>query len=128
MHKKKKKEETTTYEKTMIEALMSLPNPIVDKKHGLKIYFENDRARSNQKRFDHIIDLRHKLKPNDIARIPRQINRSNLKIDKERKGTFNIYIKRNSYSGEYIKVSIEYKNGKSNEMSVKTIFITQIVK
>lgn len=128
MHKKKKKEETTTYEKTMIEALMSLPNPIIDKKHGLKIYFENDRARSNQKRFDHIIDLRHKLKPNDIARIPRQINKSKLKKDKDRKTTFNLYIKRNRYSGEYIKISAEYKGNKMNELDVKTIFITKIYK
>ena len=49
----------------------------------LEIYFINNRARSNQDRFQHIINYKHSLLASDIERIPRYINSSKLKIDKE---------------------------------------------
>ena len=85
-----------SYEEKLINSLKKLPNPLEDKRHNLKIYFNDDRARSNQSRFEHIIDDRHGLLASDIERIPRYIKQSKLKKDSERKNTFNLFIKRNS--------------------------------
>lgn len=117
-----------TYEEKMINALNKLPNPIEDKRHGIRIIFQDDRARSNQSRYDHIIDTRHELMPNDIKRIPTGIKTSELRKDKERNNTYNLYIKRNSQKGDYIKISLNIDFNKSNEATVKTIFITKNVK
>lgn len=112
----------------MIEALMSLPRPIIDKKHNLEICFENDRARSNESRFEHIVKARHGLKPNDLKRIPRHIKKSILKIDSERDKSFSMYIRRNNYSNEYIKISLRIEPDNPKKAIVKTMFITQVVK
>ena len=122
------KKNRITYEEKMISILDQLPYPIVDKKHGIKIYFKNKRARSNQSRYEHIVKSRHGLKPNDLERIPRFINQSTLRKDRERKDTFNIYIRRNSYNNEYIKISIECKDNNTKEGIVKTVFITKFYK
>ena len=112
----------------MIKALDSIPKPLEDKKHRIYVVFEDSRARSNQTRFEHIILPRHELKPSDIKRIPKQIKSSVLKKDKERSNTYNLYIVRNSYGTEFIKISIELDFKKSNTAIVKTIFITKNVK
>ena len=122
-----KKKKLTSDEKIQ-KALESLPYPIIDKKHGIKIFCENDRARSNQSRIEHIILERHSLMPSDIERIARNINESDLIMDKERKYTFNLYVKRNSYNNEYIKVSLNLDFKVSNEAKIKTIFITNVKK
>ena len=122
------KKKGLSYEEKMINALKSLPNPIEDKRHRIFIVFENDRARSNESRYDHIISLRHDLTPRDIERITKGIKTAILKKDKERTNTFNIYIKRNNYSGEYIKISIDIDFTKSNKGTVKTIYITEVLK
>ena len=119
-----KKKKLTSDEKIQ-KALDELPYPIIDKKHGIKIYCINDRARSNQSRIEHIILKRHSLMPSDIERIARNINESDLIMDKERKNTFNLYVKRNNYNDEYIKVSLILNFAKSNEAKIKTIFITK---
>ena len=51
-----------------------------------------------------------------------------LKKDKERNNTYNLYISRNNYRTEFIKISIELDFKKSNVAVVKTIFITKNVK
>ena len=117
-----------SYEEKLINALKKLPNPLVDKRHNLEIYFEDDRARSNQSRFEHIIDFKHGLLASDIERIQRYINLSKLKKDHERKETFNLYIKRNSLNNEYIKVSLKIDDNNPNKAYVKTIFITKVTK
>ncbi|MBP5216996.1 MAG: hypothetical protein J6038_04090 [Bacilli bacterium] len=116
------------YEEKMINALKSLPDSIDDKRHQITIRFLDDRARSNQSRFGHIIDIRHELKPSDIKRIPKGIRQSIFKKDKERTETFNLYIKRNGYSGEYIKISLKIEKNNPREALVKTVFITKTVK
>lgn len=121
MSKKKK----LTIDEKIQKALEELPYPIIDKKHGIKIYCINERARSNQSRIEHIILKRHSLMPTDIERIARNINESDLIMDKERKFTFNLYVKRNNYNDEYIKVSLILNFAKSNEAKIKTIFITK---
>lgn len=117
-----------TYEQKLIDALEKLPNPLIDKKHNLKIYFSDDRARSNQSRFEHIIDSRHGLLASDIERILRYINVSKLKMDHERKETFSLFIKRNSFNDEYIKMALKIEDDSPNVAFVKTIFITKVYK
>ena len=114
-----------SYEEKMILALSTLPNPLEDKKHRLLIVFENDKARSNQTRFEHIIDQRHELKPNDIKRIPKCLKASILKQDKERKNTYNLYILRRNYGDEFIKISLDIDYRKTNIATVRTIYITK---
>ena len=122
------KKSGVTYEQKLMVALKKLPNPLEDKKHNLKIYFQDNRARSNQSRFDHIVDARHGLRPSDIERIPRYINESKLKKDSERKDTYNLFIKRNTYSDEYIKIALKLENGILKNVFVKTIYITKVYK
>jgi gamma-glutamyl phosphate reductase len=117
-----------TYEEKINKALGKIPNPLEDKKHRIYIAFVNDRARSNESRFDHISLERHSLKPRDIDRIVEHINESVLKKDRDRKNTFNLYIKRNNFGDEYIKISIEINFRKSNMACVKTMFITKNTK
>ena len=117
-----------TYEERMINALKKIPCPLKDNKHRILIYFEDNRARSNQGRFEHISLSRHDLCYGDIKRIINHINESILKKDLERKGTYNLYIKRNNYGNEYIKIALELDFHKSNKAIVKTMFITITVK
>ena len=122
-----KKKKLTSNEKIQ-KALEQLPNPIIDKKHGIKIICINDRARSNQSRIEHIVLQRHSLTPSDIERIAKNINESDLIKDKERKFTYNLYFRRNSYNNEYIKVSLNLDFKVSNEAKIKTVFITKYKK
>ena len=122
------KKKGLSYEEKMISALSSLPSPLIDKKHGIVIVLENDRASSNENRIEHIIDSRHDLKPNDIKRIPKRIDEAIFKKDKERKDTYNLYIERNNYRKQYIKISMKIEFEKSNKATIKTIFITDHIK
>ena len=120
---KKKGIKGLTHEQRLIKALNELPNPIIDNKHRIKIYVEDNRARSNESRFEHIIQERHELTPLDIKKIASKINTSELKIDNERTKTYSLYIKRNTFTNDYIKVSLNLDFRKSNEATIKTIFI-----
>ena len=117
-----------TYEEKLINALNKLPNPLEDKKHNLYIYFNDDRVRSNQSRFEHIVDDRHGLLISDIERILKHINQSKLKKDPERKNTFNLFIKRNNFNCEYIKISLRIEENNPHIAFVKTVFITRVYK
>ena len=117
-----------SYEEKLINALRKLPSPLEDKKHNLKIYFDDNRARSNESRFEHIINQRHGLLASDIERILRYINASKLKKDKDRKDTFNLFIKRNTFNNEYIKIALKIEDSNPRKAIVKTIFITEVVK
>ena len=117
-----------SYEGKIIKALEELPCPIEDKKHRILIYFINDRASSNKSRFEHISLERHELSTKDFKRIIKKINDSILKKDPERKDTYNLYIKRNNFDDDYIKISLEIDYKKSNKAVVKTMFITKNIK
>ena len=112
-----------SHQEKVINALRSLPVPLVDKKHGIEIYFLDDRARSNQTRFEHIDVKHHGLTDKDIYRIPKKLNDSELRIDKRLKDTYNLFIKRNSYSNECIKIGLDLNFAISNKAKVKTIMI-----
>ena len=90
MAKKRKR----SYEERIVSALHKLPGPVEDKRHNLSIYFNNDRARSNETRFEHASDTSHKLNENDIERIPRLIKECKFKKDDKRTKTFNINSKK----------------------------------
>ena len=122
------KQKGISYEQKLIDALKKLPNPLEDKRHNIKIYVDDNRARSNQSRFEHIVSTRHGLKASDIERIPRYIKTCIFKKDAERNDTYNIYVKRNTFNEEYIKLSIEIKPETPNEATIKTIFITTNIK
>lgn len=122
------KKKGLSYEQKMINALNKLPNPLHDYRHNIDIYFVNNRARSNQSRFEHIINIKHGLKPSDIERIPRNISKCIFKLDNERKESYNIYIRKNSQRGEYIKISIKINPATPTIAIVKTIYITKLIK
>ena len=114
---------------SILEALKKLPFPIVDKKHGLTIYLDDERARSNQTRLEHIAQAHHLLTVKDIEFIPEGIIRqSKLKKDKKRKDTFNYYFKSKGCDECFVKVSIMVNPEKRNTGKIKTIYITKTVK
>ena len=117
-----------TYEQKLIDALEKLPNPLIDKRHNLKIYFIDNRARSNQSRFEHIVNQRHGLRPSDLERVARYIKKCIFKKDIERAETYNIYIRRKNYIEEYIKICVRIDPAKPEIAFVKTIYITRVVK
>ena len=122
------KKKGLTHDQKLINALKKIPNPLEDKRHNLMIYFNDDKARTNQSRFEHIVSFKHSLNASDIERIPRYIKTCLFKRELGRKDTFNIYIKRNGYSDEYIKISIKIDPDTPNVAIVKTIFITTNIK
>ena len=117
-----------TYAEKIEDALNQLPVPLIDKRHNIRIYLENDRARSNETRVQHISDSKHDLKPQDIRRIANNIKKCIFKKDAERNDTYNIYIRRTNYSEEFIKISLTIKNDDPQKAIIKTIFITKNIK
>lgn len=114
-----------SYETKMINALKALPTPIEDTKHDLLLHFANNRARSNESRYEHILKGSHKLMPRDIKSIPEGIKNSKLKKDKYRKRTFEYILKRNGNKKEYIRICIVLDKNDSHVAFVKTMFISK---
>jgi len=76
-----------------------------------------------------LFEKRHNLTTHDIERISKGIGRCILKKDLERLNTYNIYIKRYSFSDEeYIKISLYINPRKPKIALVKTMFITKNIK
>lgn len=124
---KKKRQQQCS--ENLIQALYNLKLPIEDVRRGLLIYLDNERARSNENRFQHICNTRHKLNTKDIKYIPEGIQKnSTLKKDKHKKNTFNYYFKRKSNQLEYIKISVSVDEKEPKNVKIKTIFITKIIK
>ena len=123
------KRQITYYDQNLINALKKLPNPIIDEEHNLLIYLDDNRARSNQSRFEHIVGYRHELTIKDIESIPEGIKTPfKYRKDKIRKRTYNYYLKRRGELKGLIKVSIVIDNKNERKAKIKTIFITRIVK
>lgn len=114
-----------SYETKMINALKALPIPIEDTKHDLLLHFANNRARSNESRYEHILKNSHRLTPKDIKSIPEGIKKSKLKKDKYRKRTFEYILKRNGNKKEYIRICIVLDKNDSHVAFVKTMFISK---
>ena len=123
-HKKSK-----NHTSNLVEALKKLPFPIYDEKHHLTVYLDDDRARSNQSRFEHITKEHHQLSVKDIESIPKLIVSSSwLKKDKIRKETFNYYLPRPGFNGHFIKVSVRISQEEPHIAKIKTIFTTSRIK
>ena len=101
------------YDNRIIEALQKLPKQIEDKRHGFVIEVEDDRARSNETRFQHIAKKEHLLKARDIEAIPEGIKN---------------YIKRKFGDKGFIQVAVITKNKDKKKAYIKTAFITYRIK
>ena len=124
-----KKKRLTKYDSKIIEELKKLPSPIHDKRHNWDIYFTNDRARSNQNRFEHISRFFHELTAKDIKSIPEAIaSGAILKMEKGRKDTFNYYFLRKGPAKRYVKISVQIFDWKRRSVKVKTIVTTNKLK
>ncbi len=119
------KKNGSSYETKMINALKSLPNPIEDSRHGLLLYFIDNRARSNESRFEHILKVSHLLSPKDIKYIPEGIKKSKLKKDKVRKRTFEYIFKRSGIKREFIRICIQLDKEDQHIAVVKTMFVSK---
>ena len=123
------KKKVDNYNLNLINALEKLPKIIEDKRHNLTIRLENNRARSNQSRFEHISRNFHELTVKDIESIPEGIrNCARLRKDKTRKDTYNYFFIRKRDKSHYIKVSINIVDYENRIAVVKTIFITGSIK
>ena len=119
-----KKRNEEKYDQNIIEALRKLPNPIKDKKHNLLIYIRNDRARSNETRFEHISKQYHDLKVRDIEAIPNGIrNYIMFRKSDKLKDTYYYYIKRKGEDKGFIQVAILVDLFDKTKTYLKTIFI-----
>lgn len=121
-------EQNEKREEELMKALINFPKEIVDKGHNRIIQLINDRARSNQTRFEHIIKYGHKLRPSDFITIIQKIGHSRLKKDDKKKLTWNYYIKRGDDSPEFIKISVLENKTDKRYVKILTIFITKNVK
>ena len=128
-HNMSPKRKPKTYNPTdLIEAVNSLPNPMIDTKHNLSIFIEGN-ARSNQTRIEHIVDYSHDLKVRDILLVPIEIkNYFAYKKDPIYKDTFNYYLKRKGQDRGFVKVSIQIDSKNKRRAWVKTIYITYKIK
>ena len=117
------------YDQKLIDALQKLPSLIEDKKHGYIIEVKNDRARSNETRFEHIAKRNHELKVRDIEAIPEGIKQYVLFTrSKELKDTFYYYINRKGEDKGFIQVAIKLKEGETKIYYIKTIYISYRIK
>ena len=120
-----KKKNEKFYDQKLIDALKKIPSPIWDKKHKIFIYLNNDQARSNESRFEHIAKKNHELKVRDIESIPDGIN-GYVYFTKSKgiKDTYYYYIKRKGNDKGFIQVAILVDIKDKSRAYVKTIFIT----
>ena len=98
-------------------------SPIYDARHNFAIYFVNDKARSNQDRFEHISKNFHELTVKDIESIPEGLTtKAKLKQEKGRKDTYNYYFIRKRDKTHFVKISVKVIDWKNRVAVVKTIF------
>ena len=116
------------YDSRIIEALQKLPKQIEDKRHGFVIEVEDNRARSNETRFQHIARKDHQLKVRDIEAIPEGIkNYIKYSKSKELKDTYCYFIKRKGAKG-FIQLSILVDMYNRKRAFIKTAFIAYRIK
>ena len=119
------KKKSVNYSQNLIHALNKLPSPIYDERHDVTVYLDDNKARSNQSRFQHIARNFHELKVKDIESIPLGITKQSvLKKDKKRKDTYNYYYPRKSNKKKFIKISILITDYEKRIGIVKSLFVT----
>ena len=123
-----RKKQTKRYDQNIIEALKKLPSPIYDRKHNIYIYANDNRARSNETRFEHIAKQYHELKVRDIEVIPDGINRyCYFSKSKNIKDTYYYYIVRKGEDKGFIRVAIQL-NSQNRKAYIKTIYVLYRIK
>ena len=117
------------YDLKIIEALKKLPPLIEDKRHGFVIEIKDDRARSNETRFEHIAKKNHELKVRDIKSIPEGI-KDYVKFVKssEIENTCYYFIKRKGEDRGFIQVAILLDETNPKRARIKTVFIAHRLK
>lgn len=118
------KKSSEKYDQKIIEALKKLPKQIEDKRHGFVIEFKDERARSNETRFQHIAKKEHQLKVRDIEAIPEGI-KDYVKFSKSLslKDTYYYYINRKGKDKGFIQLAIKLIEGEAKKYYIKTIFV-----
>lgn len=118
------KKKNLKYDQNLIKALKQLPSIIEDKRHGFVIEIKDDRARSNETRFEHIAKKSHELKVRDIKAIPEGI-RNYVKFTKsnEIENTYYYFINRKGEDRGFIEVAILIDEDNPKKARIKTIFI-----
>ncbi len=118
------KKKNLKYDQNLIEALRQLPSIIEDKRHGFVIEIKDDRARSNETRFEHIAKKSHELKVRDIKAIPEGI-KNYVKFTKsnEIENTYYYFINRKGEDRGFIEVAILIDEDNPKKARIKTIFI-----
>ena len=128
MHKKRDNIKIKNNE-VLIDYLKSLKFPVYDKKHNLSIYLDDNRARSNQSRYEHIVRDDHELVIDDLKTLFKELDTTaRFKKDKVRKDTYNCYVRRSKQSNQFIKMCIAIDRNDKHKGKVKTIFITRNIK
>lgn len=113
------------YNQKIIDALQKLPKYIEDKRHGFVIEVKDDRARSNETRFQHIANYKHELKALDIEAIVEGIKcYVRFAKSKSLKDTYYYYINRKGEDKGFIQLAIKLIEGQERNYYIKTIFIT----
>ncbi len=113
----------------LLEYIKTVKSPLIDTRHNITIYLDDNRARSNQSRFEHIVRKDHRLSQSDLKRLFELfVIEGKFKKDKERKGTYNYYVSRSKRGYEFIKMSVQIDKKDPHIAKVKTIFITRNVK
>ena len=124
-----KKKSDEKYDQKLIDALEKLPPTIEDKKHGFIIVVRNDKARSNETRFEHIAKKNHELKVRDIELIPEGVKKyTKFSKSMELKDTYYYYILRKGKDKGFVQLAIKLIEGETNLYYIKTIFISYRIK
>ena len=123
------KKSSEKYNQKIIDALQKLPKYIEDKRHGFVIEVKDDRARSNETRFQHIAKGTHELKVRDIESIPEGIkNYIKFSKSKELKDTYYYYIKRKNGERGFIQLAILVDIHDKKKAYIKTVFVAYRLK
>lgn len=118
------KKKNEKYDQNIIEALRKLPSEIEDKRHNFVIEIKNDKARSNETRFEHIAKKNHELKVRDIEAIPEGIKRYvRFLKSNEMENTYYYFINRKGKNKGFIQVAILVDEDNPNRARIKTVFI-----
>lgn len=116
-------------DQNILDALKHLPKFMYDNKHHLLLCLNDNNARSNETRFEHIAKKYHELKVRDIEAIPDGINHY-VKYSKSKtlKDTYSYFIKRKGNDQGFIKVDILIDINDKNKAYIKSIYISYRLK
>ena len=124
-----KKRKQPKIDPNLINALNKIDFPIYDKKHDLYIYAIDNRARSNESRFEHIAKAHHELKVRDIEGMTDGI-KGYIKFKKSNKikDTYYYFYDRSGESKGFIQVAVNLFKNNKKKAYIKTIYVVYRIK